>query len=169
MSYTMTKASTTQDFQKIAVLADQVWHHTYDALIGPEQTSYMIEKFQSAAVIQRDVEENGYAYLMTLKGDEVVGYCGIRREEQGKVFLSKVYVAPAYQKQGIAKAMILTLANECAQEGYTRMWLTVNRENQKAISAYLRLGFQNTGALVTEIGQGYVMDDYTMELNLTAL
>jgi hypothetical protein len=44
--------------------------------------------------------------------------------------------------------------------------LTVNRFNRQAIAAYERRGFQMMGTVVKDIGDGFVMDDYRMELNL---
>ena len=45
--------------------------------------------------------------------------------------------------------------------------LTVNINNVNAIKAYEKLGFKNVGPLVTDIGNGFVMDDYQMEKALS--
>lgn len=57
---------------------------------------------------------------------------------------------------------------DCAREvGARTIWLTVNRRNERAIGAYRRAGFREVRAQVTDIGGGYVMDDYIMELETT--
>ena len=38
---------------------------------------------------------------------------------------------------------------------------------ERAIGAYRRAGFREVRAQVTDIGGGYVMDDYVMELETT--
>lgn len=166
MQYTLTEATEKRDFQAIASLAKEVWHNTYDSIIGSKQVDYMLEKFQRASVIENDVNQNHYSYLMAKTDDTLLGYCGIKPEENGAVFLSKVYVSPKFQGQGIAKAMILHFADQYRKLGYSKMWLTVNKGNKNAIAAYLKLGFRKSGELVTDIGEGYVMDDDTMELAL---
>lgn len=166
MQYTLSEATEKQDFQVIAALAKEVWHNTYDSLIGSDQVGYMLEKFQRASVLENDVNQNHYRYLMAKAGDTLLGYCGIKPEENGSVFLSKVYVSPKFQGQGIAKAMIMHFADQYRKLGYTKMWLTVNKGNKNAIAAYLKLGFRKLGELVTDIGNGYIMDDDTMELDL---
>lgn len=166
MEFIIKKAETMGDFAGISALARRVWHDTYDGLIGAEQTGYMLEKFQSPEKIARDVENEGYVYAMAMAGETLAGYCGVQPREDGRVFLSKLYVAPEWQRRGAARALAEHFAREYAQKGYTRMWLTVNRGNQRAIAAYERLGFSVSGTLVTDIGQGYVMDDYTMETEL---
>ena len=40
--------------------------------------------------------------------------------------------------------------------------LTVNKQNTDAIRAYEKMGFVNTESLVTNIGGGFVMDDFKM-------
>ena len=48
-------------------------------------------------------------------------------------------------------------ASECR-----RLILAVNKHNANAIAAYRRWGFEVERALVTDIGAGFVMDDYLM-------
>lgn len=47
------------------------------------------------------------------------------------------------------------------------LWLTVNKDNAGAIAWYTRKGFKNAGAIVQDIGAGYVMDDYRMEKSIS--
>jgi hypothetical protein len=42
----------------------------------------------------------------------------------------------------------------------------VKRQNRKAIRAYERAGFVVIQTLVTDIGSGFVMDDFLMRLGL---
>ena len=48
------------------------------------------------------------------------------------------------------------------------MYLTVNKGNELAIRAYEGTGFETIDAVVTDIGEGFVMDDYIMELRVDA-
>jgi ribosomal protein S18 acetylase RimI-like enzyme len=42
--------------------------------------------------------------------------------------------------------------------------LAVNKHNAQAIAAYRKNGFRVADAVVKDIGGGFVMDDYIMEL-----
>ena len=44
------------------------------------------------------------------------------------------------------------------------MYLTVNKYNDLGIRAYEGTGFVTIDAVETDIGEGYIMDDYIMEL-----
>lgn len=164
MNYILTEARKTSDFLAISRLAEEVWHNTYDSIIGAEQVNYMLKKFQNADVIQNDIMQNGYRYLIAKNEDCILGYCGIKPEDNKQIFLSKVYVSPKFQRKGIAKAMIQHLKDEYLPLGYTHMHLTVNKNNHNAILTYQKLGFIKSGELVTDIGDGFVMDDDTMIL-----
>jgi RimJ/RimL family protein N-acetyltransferase len=47
-----------------------------------------------------------------------------------------------------------------------RLILSVNKRNTKAITAYKRNGFAIVESVVTDIGGGFVMDDYVMAKEL---
>ena len=52
----------------------------------------------------------------------------------------------------------------CREQGLTALYLTVNRENIGSIAAYIAMGFRTVREQVTDIGEGYVMDDLVMEM-----
>ena len=62
--------------------------------------------------------------------------------------------------------MILEVADRARKANQKSLLLNVNKYNQKAIEFYNRIGFQEIYKEVIDIGNGYVMDDVVMELNL---
>jgi len=154
------------DESLIAGLAEEIWTEHYTPLIGAEQVKYMIDRFQSAEAIATQIRENGYHYFYTLLDGIPAGYCAVvPKPEEWSVFLSKLYVAAPYRKMGIARAMLeAALKASCAGCGLA--WLTVNKHNAGSIEAYKKLGFRITDEMVTDIGGGFVMDDYKMEMDI---
>lgn len=53
---------TDEDQEKLAKLADEIWHEYWPTIIGDAQTDYMVEKFQSLEAIKRDMAEHAYEY-----------------------------------------------------------------------------------------------------------
>lgn len=53
--------------------------------------------------------------------------------------------------------------------GKDDFYLTVNKQNERAVSAYTALGFKKIDEAVSDIGNGYVMDDYIMSVEPSAL
>ena len=43
------------------------------------------------------------------------------------------------------------------------IWLTASKKNESSIAAYGHLGFRITDSICTDIGNGFVMDDYVFE------
>ena len=80
--------------------------------------------------------------------------------------ISKFYVAAAYRRRGYARQACAFMRQVARSEKLHTMWLTVNRDNAESIAAYQHLGLHITAAQVQDIGNGFVMDDYRMELRV---
>lgn len=156
-------AETDEDIKIIAELAKIIWHECYTPIIGTEQVDYMIEKFQSFEAISDAVKNQGYIYYMAIDNGSLAGFLGAKTEDDC-VFLSKIYVHSSFRKRGIAKAMISKVMKSYGDRDY--MYLTVNKQNLDAISTYKALGFTFWRDEVTDIGNGFVMDDYVFKYDL---
>lgn len=88
---------------------------------------------------------------------------GVRPEEDA-LFLSKLYIHSGSRGRGYARQALNFLIQRCKKYGLTKIWLTVNRNNLNTIAAYKKMGFQIVREQVADIGNGFVMDDYIMEL-----
>ena len=151
-----------EDIQRLSKLAKTIWTEHYTDIIGPEQVEYMLRTLQSSAAIEGQMMEEGYQYYFLRSDGADVGYTAIEPEED-QLFLSKIYIDKSYRHKGFAAETIRFLENACRKNGWKNIWLTVNRHNTGSIAAYERLGFVKTREQVSDIGEGYVMDDYIME------
>ena len=133
------------------------------AIIGAEQVEYMPKKFQSYKAISDAVKNDRYIYYMAEDNGVLAGYLGARPEKDN-VFLSKIYVERSHRRKGIASAMLELVKRDFADRDY--MWLTVNRNNDAAVATYNALGFSLWREQVTDIGSGFVMDDYVFRFDL---
>ena len=150
-----------EDIKKVAELADIIWHEHFPKLLSAEQIDYMVDKFQSYNALVHAVEKEGYRYYMAYEGDELCGYLGFRDEGDGNVFISKVYVRADKRRCGAATRMLERLRTDLPEA--KRWYLTVNKYNEIPIAAYKKRGFSVASEQVTDIGSGFVMDDYVME------
>ena len=78
--------------------------------------------------------------------------------------MSKLYLRKEVRGRGIARLVLEKLRTEAA--GLRGIYLTVNKENSGSIAVYRKLGFREIDAVKTDIGGGFYMDDYIMELPL---
>ncbi len=149
----------------VALLAREIWTEHFTAIIGKPQVDYMLEKFQSAEAILRQIEDEGFLYYLLKENDgEYIGYTGIVPDKNKReLFLSKLYIRCDKRRQGYAKKAMQFIEDFARQMGLDKITLTVNKNNAIAIEAYRKMGFESAGSIVTDIGGGFVMDDYKME------
>lgn len=148
-----------QNIKELASLAYAIWHEYWTCLLSLEQIDYMVENFQSEHAIKSQIENENYTYYFIVDDGKKVGYFGISDKEE-YLFLSKLYIKKEYRHKGIgtkAFEKIKELANN------KPIRLTVNKQNINSIKAYEKWGFKTIDAVVTDIGSGFVMDDYIME------
>ena len=152
----------------VAILAYEIWREHYTPIIGTAQVDYMLAKFQSAERIFADICESGYTYFTAkdVKKDRLTGYCAIVPQD-GYLFLSKIYVHGDFRGKGIARSFLNEIITMCRREyGFDKIRLTVNKQNVSSIAVYEKIGFTIAESVKTDIGGGFFMDDYVMELAL---
>ena len=143
----------------VAALARETWTQHYVPLIGAAQVDYMLARFQSREAIARQIAAEGYEYYLAPE----TGYLALVPDPaRNSVMLSKLYVREKRRGTGMGRAMVEFAAKRAAELGGTELWLTVNKRNAGSIAFYEKTGFRKTEALVTDIGGGFVMDDWRM-------
>ena len=142
----------------LANLASEIWHEYWPCLLTEAQITYMVEKFQSERAIINQIEHENYTYYFLIENGEIAGYTGVSPKEEF-LFLSKLYLKKEYRHKGLGRAAF----DRIKTLGFNKIRLTVNKHNINAYNAYLKYGFKEIDRVVTDIGHGFVMDDYIME------
>ena len=156
------------DIASVSLLAHAVWTEYYSPFIEHSLIRYILGKYQSEKAIAEQITRENYLYYFVKDGrDVVLGYFAlVPREAAGELFLSKFYIRAEERAKGYGRH-VLDFAEKTARSwGLSRITLTVNKKNQGSIAAYERMGFSRVDAVVTDIGEGFVMDDYVMQKEL---
>ncbi|GAA4281763.1 GNAT family N-acetyltransferase [Gaetbulibacter aestuarii] len=153
-------AKTKEEIKTIAGLADIIWREHYIPIVGKSQIDYMLDKFQSAEAMADQIH-SGYEYYTMIYNDKPVGYLAIVNEASA-LFLSKIYVLKKYRGKKIGKHAMQFIEEKAKAYDKPKIRLTVNINNVHSIEVYTKLGFRNVGPLVTDIGEGFIMDDYEL-------
>ena len=86
-----------------------------------------------------------------------------RGESAAEMKLDKLYVSYDLRGQGYGSLLLRHVEQRAPQMlGCRRVYLQVNKNNESAIEAYRRNGFEVAHAASFDIGNGYYMDDYVM-------
>lgn len=165
MSVNLLRVSSEKDVFDLAALAEEIWHQHFVTILSADQIDYMVDKFQSVHAMTDQMVNDGYEYYFIEVNGQIVGYTGIKNDSD-KLFLSKLYIRKPERKKGYASEVFEHLKEICRYRNLKAIWLTVNRYNEDTIAVYKKKGFVTVRTQVTDIGEGYIMDDYVMEMNV---
>lgn len=153
-----------QEIETLSKTATQIVKQHFDPIIGAAQNNYMIAKFQTPAAIQEQIQQ-GYQYYWVQVDHENAGFLAFYPRD-GKLYLSKFYLAEAFRGRHLARPMLEFVVGEAKKAQLSTIFLNVNRNNVQAITAYEHLGFGIVCEEQNDIGNGFVMDDYVLEYSL---
>jgi GNAT superfamily N-acetyltransferase len=160
---TTKRVATGEDIEAVAGLAREIWDQHFTPIIGQAQVDYMLDKFQSVSAIAGQIREDGYEYYLVADEGEWAGYFAlVGGEDGGSMQLSKLYLKRSCRGCGIGRAVLAFIEEECVARAVRALWLTVNKNNAGSIAFYQWCEFVIAEPMVTDIGGGFVMDDYRM-------
>ncbi len=155
------RATDSLQFQQVSDLAAIIWAEHYTPIIGADQVIYMLDKFQSVEAIKNQVLEGSEYYVLINEGKPSGYFCVNRKKDS--LFLSKLYVLKKCQGKGIGRMAMRYIQRRAEELAYTKITLTVNKYNFNSIKAYEKMGFKKIKALIQDIGNNYIMDDFLLE------
>ncbi len=156
-----------KDIQSVSAVA---WPHAFKDILSASQIVYMMNWMYSDEGLSDQIEKKKHRYFIAQSDGENVGYLSIEHncEQTGKTKIHKLYILPERQKKGIGKLLIEKAAQEAKRMQDMAIYLNVNKYNENAIAFYKRLGFFLAKEEIIDIGNGFVMDDFVFELQLTS-
>ncbi len=164
MEYSLNRVTLDEEVCQLEKLAKEIWNQHFVSLIGQGQVDYMLDKFQSFNPIKEHISNGMNYYIINVDGENA-GYCGFKKDEN-RVFLSKLYIKLEYRGNGFSGILLKKVKEFAAKNNLDAVYLTVNKHNDDTIAIYKHIGFEIIDTVVTDIGNGFVMDDYIMQLVL---
>ena len=160
----MIPVKSTEQIETLSHLACDIWNQHFVPIIGQAQVDYMLDKFLSPKALCAQLS-SGYEYYLISCDNTLVGFTGIH-DENGSLFLSKLYVHISQRGKGIASWTFHQLVQICKTRNLDKIWLTCNRHNTNTLAIYDHLGFKIVREEAADIGNGFVMDDYILEYKI---
>ena len=90
---------------------------------------------------------NGRAYFVAEKDGEVAGGagCSAVAGTDGVIELQKLYVAAAWRRHGIARALVAAVEGFAREAGFSTLYLETHHDLEAAVALYRALGYRETG------------------------
>lgn len=160
------KIETDEQITELCELAKKIWNEYSICFITQDQIDYMLEKFQSEQAVKAQISFQKYQYYFLEEDGENIGYFAVQRQKDN-LFLSKIYIDKDHRGKGFArKAFNNAIVKIAAELELPKITLTVNKYNIPSVCVYEKLGFVRIDSVETDIGNGYIMDDYVYEFTL---
>lgn len=156
------------DIKRLASLAREIWRSYWPILLSEDEIEYMINLFQSFDAIKRQIKEEGFIYKILKDENNTLGYLAVCKKSKpyNHLYLSKIYLKDGQRGKGAGWLMFDEIKKIASGLNLDKIRLNVNKRNFNSIKTYERWGLKTLEAIVVDIGDGYVMDDYVMECTL---
>jgi ribosomal protein S18 acetylase RimI-like enzyme len=156
----------TSEVEEVTKLAHQIWPDTFRDILTTEQLQFMLEWMYNPETLTSQIQ-SGHLFFLLENEQGNIGFMGIQVAHPSSDLLKihKLYVLPSQQGKGYGKLLIEHAVSVAKSYGNSTITLNVNRFN-KSVNFYQAMGFQITREEDIEIGHGYLMEDYVMELSL---
>lgn len=147
-------------------LAYATWPDTFKEILSKEQIAYMLQWMYNEKTLTQQVE-SGHQFYVYFENSKPLGFMGLELHHPtlDSLKIHKLYVLPETQGSGIGKKLIAYAEKLAKADEIKKLVLNVNRFN-KAVEFYKHLGFVIQYEENIDIGNGYLMEDYVMQLLL---
>lgn len=150
-----------QDVSLIQNLAQQVWPHTYQHILTPNQIQYMMNMSYSTPALQEQMSR-GHFFFVVYNQSNPVGFVSVGGVGAGQYRLHKIYVLGSEQGKGTGRLVLESIMVYLRNAGGKSLELNVNRNN-RARSFYEKMGFVIIRQEDIDIGEGFFMNDFVMQ------
>jgi diamine N-acetyltransferase len=158
-------AATLNDANAIAALANEIWYEHYPSIITNEQIAYMLDLMYAPNKLIEQMN-SGCVFTLAYANNELVGYVSAQLQNNTQLFIHKFYVHAKVRGLKIGENLLKNLQTQYYSHIHN-INLVVNRKNYKAINFYFKQGFKIINAFDNDIGGGFEMNDFEMQLNTT--
>ncbi len=142
------RPATSDDIGKVRNLLVATWHDTYDSLLGVERVTETTNRWHALDVLTTQAARPNASFLVASQSGEAVGHAFAVEQDGDVLLLSRLYVLPTCQRQGIGDELLRVAVRR--HPGMKRVQLVVEARNTKALAFYGRHGFMITGEIEEE-------------------
>ena len=147
-------------------LTKKIWPVAYGEILSKAQLDYMIDKFYNETALRELIQKGHVFYVAQDDNGKDVGFVSYEiNSEPNKTKIHKIYVLPETQGTGLGRQFFELVKEKAIENQQNAIFLNVNKYNN-AMHFYTKLGFTKVKDEVIDIGNGYVMDDHVMEVNI---
>lgn len=115
-------------------------HHVMD---GEFQEEKVVFSFDDLDAISESYGQLGEAFFVAEEGKKIVGTIGVKREDDRKALLRRMFVSPEHRKRKIGLELLNRAIEFCEEVGYRELVLKTTSRMADAIELVQKRGFQS--------------------------
>jgi len=150
------------DFDILIDLVRRIWLPHYTPLVGIGTVEQILAGRLTHDNLRRYIGADDRGMELLWRDGVAIGYCSYAVHGD-EMKLEQLYLLPQHQGQGLGRMMMEHVESRARGFGSSAIFLQVNKSNAQAIGVYEKSGFTLREAVVIDIGNGFVMDDYILE------
>lgn len=133
------RKATNDDIMGIQHVAHVTWHDTYEHTMRPDTRAHFLAEFYNEESLARSLKREDAVFLVAEQQGHIVGFVQALPRPQSGYEITRAYVLPKYQRQGVGSQLHAELVSQLPDQ---RFWAIVQRENHGAIAFYRNHGFE---------------------------
>lgn len=160
------RADNDHHFLIIQHIAKYTWPETFENILTPDQITYMLDMMYSDKSLAEQTKNN-HKFILAIEDGTYLGFASYELNYQNTqtTKVHKLYILPKWQGKGVGKFLLDDIMNAAREAGNTALTLNVNRHNP-SVNFYQKQGWTIVKEEDNDIGNGYFMNDYVMNITL---
>ena len=153
MSSVTIRRAVPSDASALAELAARTFAETFAADNSPEDLNAHLESSYGVAQQSAELADPDVLSLLAYRNAELIGFAQVRRTpapscvvEEHPIELHRFYLARSAQGTGAAAPLMLEVRAAAEALGGRHLWLGVWERNPRAITFYVKSGFNKVGS-----------------------
>lgn len=161
------RAATFNDAAALAAIGATTFYHTFRPYNTEDDMQGYLLKSYSLKLIEANLRDSKIHYFLCEEEDLCVGYIklleGTTYEgiDEHAIELEKIYVMHSHFGTNAGKMLMQKAIDFALERGFTALFLGVWQENKRAVSFYLKNGFNTVTTRQFKLGEK-ICDDFIM-------
>jgi ribosomal protein S18 acetylase RimI-like enzyme len=139
------------DVDEIGQLLCKVWTNTFHGILSEHIVNQIPQTAYDSQLLKSQLQDQSIKFLIAQNTNEkIVGVINAKQEE-GVLYINRLYVDPDFQGQGIGVRLINEMTDKFPST--KKIILEVVERNRRGIEFYLKNGFSIIGKNKSRIGE----------------
>jgi ribosomal protein S18 acetylase RimI-like enzyme len=161
-----------EEAETLGKVAAQTFTETFEWYNTEENMrEYNNSHFQPHQILAEITDPNSIVYV-ALIDDAIIGYAKLKSSEAppelnaaSHIEIERLYVSKQFHDKKVGLALMNKCIETARQKNLDVIWLGVWEHNPRAINFYTRIGFQQFGSHIFQLGDD-AQTDYLMKMSL---